>query len=56
MGTTIKKMLIEDIGWIYEKDGEIRQFTVNGEMASITWYGQNKRTFSGKYVICIEYN
>jgi len=52
----IEKILVDGQGWIYSTDGQIKPFTVNGEMALITWYGQNlsdgtTRQFNGKYVI-----
>ena len=55
MGTEIKQMLIDGIGWIYKKDGDIGVFEENGEMAKVKWYGQNKKIYNGKYVITIEY-
>ena len=52
----IVNILVEDQGWFYSKDGKIEEFTVNGEMALITWYKQvlpsgHERRFNGKYVI-----
>lgn len=51
----IKKLIIQDIGIVSSSDGEIESFSVNGEMASITWYRQGNREFNGKYVMEIEY-
>lgn len=41
--------------WI-KVDKPIEAFTVNGEMAPVTWYRQGNREWNGKYVIEVEYS
>jgi hypothetical protein len=53
----IKQILLSSGGWIYATEDEpIEPFTVNGEMALVTWYRKGNREFNGKYVEIIEYN
>lgn len=33
----------------------IEAFTVNGEMAPVTWYRQGKYEYNGKYIMTVEY-
>jgi hypothetical protein len=51
----VKRILVDGVGHIYSKDGEINLIYKNGEMAAVDWYTQNNREFNGKYVIEIEY-
>ena len=55
MKNTIKQILVDQVGWIYSKDGIIECIFVNGEMALVNWYRQGNREFNGKYVIIVEY-
>lgn len=55
MKDKIKRLLVDQVGQIYAINGEIKAFSVNGEMASVTWYRQGNREFNGKFVIEIEY-
>ena len=67
MEKEIRRILVDEIGWIedyedkvtgkkwYEEDTKIHTFTVNGEMALVTWYRQGNREFNGKFVKAIEY-
>lgn len=51
----IKNIFVENIGYLYAKDGEIKEITKNGEMSLVDWYKQGDMEFNGKYVIRIEY-
>lgn len=59
----IKKIIVQEVGAIFynpesfdEKERlPIEHFSVNGEMALVSWYKQGDREFNGKYVIEIEY-
>jgi hypothetical protein len=51
----ISSLNVDQIGFINALDGEITTFTVNGEMASVTWFRQGDKDINGKYVIMITY-
>ena len=51
----IKRILVDQVGQVYAKDGEIECILVNGEMASVNWFRQGNKEWNGKYVIEIEY-
>lgn len=54
----IKKLLVcfgENMHIVDDKDGEIEEFWVNGEMAMVRWFRQGENEWNGKYVINIEY-
>jgi hypothetical protein len=53
----IKYIVVEDVGAVFQSDGDIVEFTENGEMALVKWYRQQAtgREFNGKYVIEIKY-
>jgi hypothetical protein len=53
----IRQILVDQVGWIFSKDGDIVAFEVNGAMATTTWYDQanSNRQFNGEYVIEIQY-
>ena len=40
--------------WITVEE-PIERFTVNGEMALVSWYRQGKKEWNGKFVIEVEY-
>lgn len=44
----------DETTWV-KTDNPIEMFTVNGEMAPVTWYRQGNREWNGKYVIEVEY-
>lgn len=51
----IERIIVEDIGGVFDSEGKIEEFTVNGEMALVRWFRQGQREFNGKYVIEIRY-
>jgi len=51
----IEAIFVEDIGWVYADTSPIEHFTVNGEMALVSWYRKDKCEFNGKYVELIRY-
>ena len=53
---TIESIFIDQVGWRYSTDGEIKVFQVNGEMAPVSWYSQNNEEYNGKYVVLVRYS
>lgn len=51
----ITRIYIESVGYKHSVDGEITEFTVNGEMAPVKWFRQGNKEWNGKYVIEVEY-
>jgi hypothetical protein len=53
----IKSIVVDQIGLITNADGEITTMLVNGDMAAIVWYKQEKteKEWNGTYVIEVQY-
>jgi len=57
MSRQIESILVEGVGYIYtDQGGTIETFTVNGEMAPVTWYRRGDQEWNGKYVIEVNYS
>ena len=51
----IKQILIDGIGWIYSKDGQIEVFDYKGPYDFYPWYRQGNREFNSIHVMEVEY-
>lgn len=57
MNRQIESILVEGVGYIYTgREGTIEAFTVNGEMAPVTWYRKGNQEWNGKFVIEVNYS